>query len=527
MWLSLHGKNRVLPVVLWLTVPLGLLAVVVVGPAIRLPDWFVGYFIRTPKVMRAFTAEGVPQLIATFRWVLAAGVFVFLAGHILGMVRRPWGLRAIRFSLLYALFTGLFYQYVVITLSNIIFARALSFGGVEKYDRVALFYLQWNWSKPVLAGMAVLTLIYLVSWRSRALAMYTGRRDDAPAPGDLVVENIRTHGREPVFRKSFLASIFSHLLVIVILPWLLQLGGCVSPYRVPLGSGNPVVAMVSVIKPKKEKKKQYILNPNSMISFKVPEIDDSELFNQVVDASEVTYAATANAKAGKMGAGGGKEGGWPDGMENHKVRLVRLKYDGPGWNDGMDDQSGADRNFLERFHKLTGFKVENNGEANTIRLLAMYPKGYAPPFVYMTGSGGINISDSERKILREYLLDGGMLIGDAGSDSWAGQFLGFARSVLPDKELLVVADDDPLFQMPYQFPDGAPPLWHHGGSVALGVKHKGRWVMFFHPGDMNDAWKTGCSGLDPKMAEGAYQMGVNLVYYAFTHYLEETRKYRK
>jgi hypothetical protein len=29
------------------------------------------------------------------------------------------------------------------------------------------------------------------------------------------------------------------------------------------------------------------------------------------------------------------------------------------------------------------------------------------------------------------------------------------------------------------------------------------------------------------MAEGAYQMGVNLVYHAFTHYLEETRKYRR
>ncbi len=522
-----YVRNRVCPVVLWLTLPLGLLAAGWLSPAILLPDLYADFFSRWPKVLRAFAAEGVPELLATFRGALAAGVVLLAAGQVLGMVRRPWALRLIRGCLGYAFFIGLFYLYLVAHLSGILFVRELAFAGVEKFDRVLLFQLQWEWSWPALAGMAVLALLYLVTWRSRALAVYTGRRDDRPAPGDRVVENLRTHGRDPVFRKSVHASILSHLLVIVILPWLLQLIGCVTPYRVPKGSGNPVVAMVAVVKPKKEKKKQYILNPNSMISFRVPEIDDSEIFNQVVEASQVTYTATANAKAGKMGAGGGKEGGWPDGMENHLVRLIRLKYDGAHWNDGMDEASGADRNFLERFHKLTGFKVARNGEAHAIRLLAKYPKGYAPPFVYMTGSGSIRVSAGERKVLREYLLDGGMLIGDAGSQAWAPSFLQFARSVLPDKELLVVADDDPLFQMPYQFPHGAPALWHHGGTRAMGMKHKGRWVVFFHPGDMNDAWKTGSSGLDPKMAEGAYQMGVNLVYYAFTHYLEETRKYRK
>ena len=287
MWRSLQSRDRVHPVVLWLTLPLGLLAVGLVAPAILLPDWYAEYFGRTPKVLWALTAEGVPLLMDTFRYVLAAGVLVLLAGHVLGMIRRPWGLRVIRFGLLFALFTGLFYEYVVCTLSDILFARDLSFGDVEKFDRVALFRLRWEWSWPVLAGMAGLALIYLASWRSRALAVYTGRRDDAPAPGDVVVEDLRTHGRDPLFRKNFHASVVSHLMILVILPWLLQLIGCVTPYRVPKGTGDPVVAMVSVVKPKKEPKKQYILNPNSMISLKVPEIDDSEIFNQVVEASEV------------------------------------------------------------------------------------------------------------------------------------------------------------------------------------------------------------------------------------------------
>jgi len=29
------------------------------------------------------------------------------------------------------------------------------------------------------------------------------------------------------------------------------------------------------------------------------------------------------------------------------------------------------------------------------------------------------------------------------------------------------------------------------------------------------------------LARGAFQMGINIVYYAFTNYLELTRKYRK
>ena len=83
------------------------------------------------------------------------------------------------------------------------------------------------------------------------------------------------------------------------------------------------------------------------------------------------------------------------------------------------------------------------------------------------------------------------------------------------------------FQLPYTFPNGAPPLWHHGGMRALGIKYKGRWAVFYHPGDIHDAWKSDRGGLTSQMAEGAIEMGVNIVYYSFSNYLELTRKYRK
>jgi hypothetical protein len=101
------------------------------------------------------------------------------------------------------------------------------------------------------------------------------------------------------------------------------------------------------------------------------------------------------------------------------------------------------------------------------------------------------------------------------------------RQVFPGEPMRAIADDDPIFLMPYVFPNGAPPLWHHGGNRAMGVKYQGRWVVFYHPGDVNDTWKTGHSGMDPALAQAAKELGINVVYYAFTHYLEMTRKYRK
>ena len=343
-----------------------------------------------------------------------------------------------------------------------------------------------------------------------------------PMTGDVVLEDLRTHGRDPRYRKSIYASIIAHL--VVILGPLLVLTQCIPAYYIPEGMGEPVVTMVQIVK-KKVKKKKYILNPDSPIYFHVPDLDESELAKEVEAETLLTYEA--DTSGGAMGAGGKGKGGWPDGMGNHPVRFVRLKYSDPHWDDGMDAISRADINFLQAFHERTGFKVASRSEAYPIRSLRTVKKGFAPPFVYMTGSSSIRVNQSDMKILRDYLLDGGMLIADAGSGSWDGQFKSFIRQVLPGKELMPIADDHPIFRMPYQFANGAPELWHHGSERrAQGMYHKGRLVVFYHPGDMNDAWKTGNSGMDPRLADRTFDLGVNIIYYAFTHYLEQTRKDR-
>ena len=262
------------------------------------------------------------------------------------------------------------------------------------------------------------------------------------------------------------------------------------------------------------------LNPASSISFSFPDIDSSRI-ERVIDQNGRVMAA-----AGKMGVGGAGRGGWPDGMKDTKIRFIRLEYKGEGWDDGMDAVSRADINFLKKFRSLTGFNCATRGESHPIRLLKKYPKGYAPPFVFMTGHAGIAVSGRDIRILREYLYGGGMLFADCGSRSWDRAFRNFIARLLPGHRLQTIADDDILFQIPFGFQNGPPPLWHHGGRDAMGVKLNGRWAVFYHPGDVNDAWKDGRSGMSEELAEGAMEIGVNVLYYAFCHYFEMTRKYR-
>jgi len=396
-------------------------------------------------------------------------------------------------------------------------------------DRATAIVFWWSLCWPALA-IGVYTAWLHVMLRSRSVYASFTSKPGPPMRGDLILENWRTHGRDPRARRSFYSSIATHVIILILIPYLLQIRGCVEAYRVPKGSGNPVVALVKMVKPKKKKKKKTLtLRPNSAILFEIPDLDDTAVDRQMDEQTQATYQANVTAKAGKMGKGGGTKGGWPGGMDNYKIRFIRLDHGGVGWDDGMN-QTGADINFLRAFAQATGFKkIASKGESHSIALLAKYPDDGFPPFVFLTGNGNMGrVSTGDQKTLREYCLNGGLLIADAGSLTFDRSFRRFISLVFPDKPLLDIADDDMLYQLPFGFPNGAPAFWHHGGRRALGLKHEGRWIVFYHPGDMNDAWKSpGYSDVTPEMRDAAMHLGVNLVYYAFNQWDDAVSKLRK
>ena len=515
-------------VVLLLCLPLGLLALGAEYAALTLPVEFDDLAALHRPYARAFAAAGTLGLVRFVCYVLWGLTALFAAGGTLGLVRRPWALKLVRRCYPGVYVLAVLLGYLILHVTAVIADHGLAVDGI-KLDPVGLFKLRCQYMLP-LAGLAAgFALLHVISASRRALGAYAPPPPVEPALGDRILQNIRTHGRDPRYRKSVLSSATAHLMIIVVLPWLLRPWGCVRPYLVPWGSGRPAVARVQIVQRRvKKKRKKYILRPDSKIIWRAPELDESDLLKNIDQETQLTYAADVAAVHGKMGAGGGGPGGWPDGVPGGELRFVRIKHAGAEWDDGMDAASAADINFLNFIRKEVPFPVARKGEAHRAGLLPKYPPGRAPPFLYLTGDDYIRgITGRDAKILRQYCLSGGMLFADAGSARFDRSFRQFIARVFPDKRLVVIADDDPIFQMPYVFPHGPPPLWHHGGRKAWGIKHRGRWCVFYYPGDLNDAWKTGHSGLRPGLAKGAFQMGVNVIYYAVTHYLEMTKKLRK
>lgn len=518
-----------------------LAAILLAGPGVFaawiVPGLLAAFLARSAKAAALLGDNGLSLALQVLFPVMGALGLVIAAGGLISLYRRPLTYRILRAAL--AIVYPLLAVYICIAWEAAfsILDANLELDG-QKQDRATILLLWWHVSWPAIATMLYVAWLHVMLNSRSVLSAFTGE-DGAPLKGDVVLENIRTHGQDAHVRRSFYASWFIHLLVIIIIPWLLSYGGCVESYRVPKGSGTASVVMVGKMvkatkskKSKKTKRKHLILRPNSAIIYEIPDLDDTEVDRVMEEQTQVTYQSMAMsgiAKAGAMGKGGGTKGGWPEGMDDYKIRFIRIDHGGDGWNDGMDD-SGADLNFLRAFAKSTGFKnIAAKSESHSIALLAKYSKDGFPPFVYLTGNGSMGaVSSSDRKILREYCLRGGMLIADAGSPAFHNTFIHFMSQVFPDKPLIDISDDDVLYQLPYSFPDGAPAFWHHGGRRALGIKHEGRWIVFYHPGDMNDAWKSpGYTDVTPEMRDAAMQLGVNLVYYAFNQWDDAVAKAKK
>ncbi len=372
----------------------------------------------------------------------------------------------------------------------------------------------WWWLVPTALAIAAYALF--VAMGNTRQAYTAGHSVDTWA--DRTLRDLLSHGHDPRFRRAQYRSLAWHILVILILPFLLfWLRLMESPYELPKGSGQPVVEMVRIREVERVPRDRFLLNPDSAISFYVPEIDDSRVFDEVDDMTMHMHEAS---DLGALGDGGGTTGGWPDGMENARVRFIRLEYDGGDWDHNMGH--GYDYNMLLRFRDLTGFDIWPETESIAINRLRHFPKGRAPPFVYLTGGmrGALRVSEAEVQTLRHYCLEmGGMIFADNAGGRFDAQFRNLVRRAFPELPFVEIPNDDIIFRQPYVFPQGAPPLWHHSGMRAMGVRHRGRWVVFYHQGELSDAWRDGHSGISRGLAMRAYRMGVNVIYYAFTQYM--------
>ncbi len=285
-----------------------------------------------------------------------------------------------------------------------------------------------------------------------------------------------------------------------------QIRGCSEIYEMPAGGGKANAQIAQAVKIQKVIKKKFVINPFSAIIFNPPPIDDVKL--QLTEITKHAY---------KVGFGDGDGAGFAGGTNQGKVRFIRLEYSGGDWN--QDFGVGADLNMLVEYGVRTSQKINEETESRTIAQLDAFPIGKSPPMMYLTGQKNIGLSKSEIKTLREYLLDKhGMLFGDnGGSQHFHNQFFAMMRQVLPNVEPVRVPLDDVIHRVPYPLPF-LPIVAPHGGKDAWGWNVDGRWVCYYHPGDIGDAWSDGHSNVPTVVWESCYQLGTNVIFYAHAEY---------
>lgn len=318
------------------------------------------------------------------------------------------------------------------------------------------------------------------------------------------------YGRHNRRLNQSLAALCLYSLAYTLLVSLIsQLNGCTEIYEMPAGGGQEKM-VAQTVKIQKVVKKKFIINPYSSIKFTPPPIEEVALQLDQITAHQ--YAA------GAVGFGEGDGAGFGGGTFNGKVRFIRIEYSGGDWD--QDFGVGADLNMLTEYGVRTKHKIHSETEARTISQLRNFALGKSPPFVYMTGQKSISLSQNEYKILREYLLDKhGMIFCDnGGSRHFHNQFVQMMGEVLEHKvEPVAVPLDDPIHRQPYALPF-LPYVAPHGGKEALGWKVDGRWVCYYSPGDIADAWSDGHAGVKPEIWEYCYQMGTNVIFYAHMEY---------
>ena len=190
--------------------------------------------------------------------------------------------------------------------------------------------------------------------------------------------------------------------------------------------------------------------------------------------------------------------------------IGRLHYDGGG--DWYANPSSLP-NLLAAIRERTSIPAAERERTVTLA----DPDLWDLPYLYVTGHGNLRFSDAELETLRRWILRGGFLHVD---DNY-GLDESFRREIarlFPDRPLVEVPLDHPIYRLIYPMPDGLPKIHEHDGKPAqgFGVFVDGRLAVFYsYQSDLGDGWEDASVHHDSaEHREAALRMGVNLFAYA-------------
>jgi hypothetical protein len=232
----------------------------------------------------------------------------------------------------------------------------------------------------------------------------------------------------------------------------------------------------------------------------------------------------------------------PDYLVPGELVIGRLMYPGGSfgfggdWRQGgtswTDDYPRGDRTLVQMLRRFTRTNVraveqpvnpDDDGDA------------FYWPFMVVGLARAWQLTDEQAAEIREYLLRGGFLFCDSffGDRNWA-VFEESLRRVFPDRPIIDLTDDHPIFHTVFdlpemtkvQIPNANRVLW---GGRGFGMDGVPRWrgvedadgrllVLIAFNNDVADAWQWADDPRYPgDLANLALRLGVNVAMYAMTH----------
>ena len=196
----------------------------------------------------------------------------------------------------------------------------------------------------------------------------------------------------------------------------------------------------------------------------------------------------------------------------NSYKLASLKYSGGG--DWYSNPSSLN-NLIKFCNKNIGTNIIEEYDYVELKSSDIYTY----PYVYATGHGNIKFTESEREVLRKYLLAGGFLhIHDNyGMDKFIRSEL---KLVFPNKKLIPLKSNHLIFSGKYDFSDGLPKIHQHDGkkAEAFAIYNEKRMIILYtFESDLGDGWEDQeVHKNSEKTREKALRMGANILDFVFT-----------
>jgi hypothetical protein len=195
------------------------------------------------------------------------------------------------------------------------------------------------------------------------------------------------------------------------------------------------------------------------------------------------------------------------------VLVTKLAHgDGGDWNNKPSDARHlvefADRElFKKQPHRWQVFDVRQKPVEEETGLRQLVAELQPSPLVYLNGHH-LRLSSTEKKLLREYLDNGGFLFAEAccNAELFDRDFKKLMAELFPKDELKPVPKNDPVWEASGKF------VVKPAEFPLLGIQKGSRWVVLYSPKALAGYWEA--NDHERGRGKAAFGLAANVIAYA-------------